>query len=381
MTFALNRQTSTTSSAAPLTPSATKRNLAKGKGKKDQSIFKLFKKSIGRLIRGSSPKKGKKGSKAPKKGAKKGSKLIQLHEVRQFSRASGLGRLEAKVQSSGDEQDATDLEQQQRKLVTIKLKQSTQSLAVSRGKSAPMLNVSNRRQASSDSLLSTSSPNSIAKFVTKNVNQMKSQPLTLGEKLSRWCRQSPASIFKGCAPEDHFLPFPSVDYPDMEVNRRAEAELLSAIEGSDAQSGPTAADGRVEVVLERYAAGRHGLSPRTRPTATAEESAAAHKETTILLKEIKGRRSHARLHHLQAKMKKRESQASLVQQLAVHTQRASQPELKALQWMKDQQRRGNQRSGTTISMAAGVGSARDLSTCLGSTLDLNRIAALEQVAE
>jgi len=351
MTFTINRQIST-SSAQPLTMKAGT------KSKKSPSVFKLFKKSIGRLIKGSkssSSKKGKKGKKAFMTMQQSSQQLIKLQQTKRPSRGSGLLRLEAKVQSN--EQDAHDLEQQQKALIALKMKQSTQSLAASRGHGA-------RRQASAEQL--RAAPTAVAKFIVKNVDQMKSQPLTLGEKLSRWCRQSPAAIFKGCAPEDHFLPFPSVDYCDMEVNRRAEAELISAIAGSDAVE-VASAEARVEVVLERYPTGRHGLSPRTRPTGTPEAAAAASKATATLLQEIKGRRSHARLHHLQAKLKTRDSQ----QMFALGRSTPSQPELKALQWMKTQQRRAA--TGTTISMAAGAGSA----------LDINRMrdAGLTRVTE
>jgi hypothetical protein len=55
---------------------------------------------------------------------------------------------------------------------------------------------------------------------------------------------------------------------------------------------------------------------------------------------------------------------------------------KALQWKQRQQKK-DFRSGTQVSMAAGVGSARDLSACLGSQFDLNQIrdAALACVCE
>ena len=68
-----------------------------------------------------------------------------------------------------------------------------------------------------------------------------------------------------------------------------------------------------------------------------------------------------------------------------HNSLLLQPELKALRWMKDQQTQQRRAaSGTsTISMAAGVGSARNLSDCLGSTLDLGRMqdGTLARVAE
>lgn len=371
MTFAINRQIST-SSAQPLTAESAK---TKGKkGAKSPSIFKLLKKSIGRLIKGSSSARdGKNSNKKIQKMQQQSSQLLKLRHAKQASRASGLGRLDAKVQSSGDEQDSHDLEEQQRKLVAMKMKHSTHSFASPRVQSPlPPSTSGARRQAPAEQL--EAGPAVVAKFIVKNVNQMKSQPLTLGEKLSRWCRQSPAAIFKGCAPEDHFLPFPSADYCDMEVDTRAEAELLAAIA---APNKAVEAEARDEVVLERYPAGRHGLSPRTRPTGTPEAAAAAAKAIATLLKEIKGRRSHARIHHLQAKLKKRDSQ----QTLALGRKIASQPELKALQWMKAQQHRAA--TGTTISMAAGVGSTRNLSDCLGSTLDLNRMrdASLARVVE
>ena len=369
MTFAINRQIST-SSAQPLTAESAK---TKGKkGAKSPSIFKLLKKSIGRLIKGSSSaREGKKSNNKFKKMQQQSSQLLKLGHAKQASRASGLGRLDAKVQSSGDEQDSRDLEEQQRKLIAMKMKHSTHSFASPRVQSPlPPSTSGARRQAPAEPL--QAGPAVVAKFIVKNVNQMKSQPLTLGEKLSRWCRQSPAAIFKGCAPEDHFLPFPSADYCDIAVDTRAEAELLAAIA---APNQAVEAEARDEVVLERYPAGRHGLSPRTRPTGTPEAEAAAAKAIATLLKEIKGRRSHARIHHLQAKLKKRDSQ----QTLALGRKIPSQPELKALQWMKAQQHR----AASTISMAAGVGSTRNLSDCLGSTLDLNRMqdASLARVVE
>jgi hypothetical protein len=106
----------------------------------------------------------------------------------------------------------------------------------------------------------------VALLSIKNLSEQASHPLNLSEKLSRWCRQSPEALFKGCPPEDDFFNFPAVDYADLEVDRRAEDQLLSNINGTATSEDEFDGAHVDEVMVERYPTGRHGLTPRTRPT-------------------------------------------------------------------------------------------------------------------
>jgi hypothetical protein len=96
----------------------------------------------------------------------------------------------------------------------------------------------------------------LVKMVSSNVNRFKACPLSLGEKLARWCRASPMAIFRGHPPEDHFVQFPGFEYSDLLAERRAEL----AAAGHVCELGYDPID-RDECVLERYPDGRHGLTP------------------------------------------------------------------------------------------------------------------------
>jgi hypothetical protein len=262
-------------------------------------------------------------------------------DAKQFSRISGLGRMPAKAQSSGCDEDELVL---------------PAPTPVTRFESSPALKADRRVSQSDGTPFGTpkraaSSPQ-LALMSIKNLSKQASHPLTLSEKLSRWCRQSPEALFKGCPPEDDFFNFPAVDYSDLEVDRRAEHQLLSNINGTATtdEFGDAHID---EVMVERYPAGRHGLTPRTRPTGAPGACEVA----------FKAQKEHLRAKRSQHKLmiaSKKGSSTNLVQTD------------KALQWKQRQQKK-DFRSGTQVSMAAGVGSARDLSACLGSQFDLNQI--------
>jgi hypothetical protein len=96
----------------------------------------------------------------------------------------------------------------------------------------------------------------LIKMISTNVNRFKACPLSLGEKLARWCQVSQMAIFKGHPPEDHFLQFPGCEYSDLLAERRAE--LAIAGHACELEYDPKKRD---ECVLKRYPDGRHGLTP------------------------------------------------------------------------------------------------------------------------
>ena len=96
----------------------------------------------------------------------------------------------------------------------------------------------------------------LVKFLPTYVNRLKACPLSLGEKLSRWCHVSPMALYDGCPPQDHFLDFPLAEYRDIVWER--QGELRAAGHACEPLYDPAKRD---EVVLTRYAPGQHGLTP------------------------------------------------------------------------------------------------------------------------
>ena len=164
--------------------------------------------------------------------------------------------------------------------------------------------------------------------------------------------------------------FPPVDYADVMVDCRAESDLVASITGDVGVKDKEAHLHVDEVMVARYPPGRHGLTPRTRPTAPPHAAENA----------FKAQRANLRAKRSQQKLILSATKNSLT--ACKETGPAPSQVDMALQWKHRQQNKGA-RNGTQISIAAGVGSARDLSACLGSHFDLSKIrdAALAQVSE
>lgn len=100
----------------------------------------------------------------------------------------------------------------------------------------------------------------LVKCIPTYVNRLKAAPFSLGEKLSRWCRVSPMAIFHGHPPQDASLNFPDGEYRDYISERRADLAAAGHAVQYDTSNG-TDDQPRVESVLKRYPADRHGISP------------------------------------------------------------------------------------------------------------------------
>lgn len=106
---------------------------------------------------------------------------------------------------------------------------------------------------------SSSQPVLVA-FLPQYVNKLKGQPFTLKEKMTRWCKKSPyALIKKHLPPDDFYIEFPNVPYEDKMNDEFGRGLERLAREADEAAKGVTAKP-RVEIVLERYPAGMHGIT-------------------------------------------------------------------------------------------------------------------------
>lgn len=106
---------------------------------------------------------------------------------------------------------------------------------------------------------SSSQPVLVA-FLPQYVNKYKAQPFSLKEKMTRWCKKSPyALIKKHLPPEDHYLEFPNAPYEE-KMNDEFGRGLERLAREADNRTKGLSTKPRVEVVLERYPAGRHGIT-------------------------------------------------------------------------------------------------------------------------
>lgn len=103
---------------------------------------------------------------------------------------------------------------------------------------------------------SSSQPVLVA-FLPQYVNKLKGQPYSLKEKMTRWCKKSPyALIKKHLPPQDFYIEFPNVCYDDHMNDEFGRGIERLEREADDAANGVSTKP-RVEIVLERYPAGRH----------------------------------------------------------------------------------------------------------------------------
>eukprot|EP00041_Stephanoeca_diplocostata_P006899 m.95571 g.95571 ORF g.95571 m.95571 type:complete len:360 (-) comp16606_c0_seq1:71-1150(-) len=95
----------------------------------------------------------------------------------------------------------------------------------------------------------------LVKFLPQYVNRLKSQNFTLKEKMTRWVKQSPYALIKThLPPDDHYVEFPTAPYIDYWCDEfgRSYERLQEEEDGHTPKP-------RMEIVLERYPKGLHGI--------------------------------------------------------------------------------------------------------------------------
>ena len=161
------------------------------------------------------------------------------------------------------------------------------------------------------------------------------------------------ALFGRHPPQDHSLPFPNVEYRDFVVERIADLESAGHTVEYDVSNGtPGDSTPRVEVVLDRYPAGRHGLAPN------------------------KVRGSHTNLmapHPSETKQQRRERREE--RRVA-----AQQPFTRGNSSLMSTPQPVS-RSGTNMSMAPQVGSSADFSARIGKTTRTPTTTALLEEEE
>eukprot|EP00039_Didymoeca_costata_P001428 m.52459 g.52459 ORF g.52459 m.52459 type:complete len:318 (-) comp10793_c0_seq1:171-1124(-) len=113
---------------------------------------------------------------------------------------------------------------------------------------------------------SATSP-TLVKFLPTYVNRFKACPFSLGEKISRWCHTSAVALFDGHPPEDHFITFPPAhEYRDIKHDK-----IMTALAAGEPDERIENEKERVEVILTRYPAGQHGLTPYSKYFSSTEK--------------------------------------------------------------------------------------------------------------
>jgi len=349
----IQRQQSTQSLSAPMIPF-----VPKGKKSLASKFVKLLKTMVGA---GSSKhkdvvkqQKKAKGNKKNKKKAPKGSQinLLQL----------GLSKHEL------DEirQMTKDLNRPSKLTMKVSVEGGKSKLAAHRSpaNSSPNLLANSKTNSKTEqgNVSRTASSPVLVACTTKYVDRLKAAPLSLGETLSRWCSRSPMTIFDGHPPQDHSIAFPAVEYRDFVIERIADLEAAGHTVEYDTNNGtPGDATPRVEVVLARYPAGRHGLSPAMAAGSPSTPMLASPKYNTVQTTESKERRRNER-------------RAAQQQQLLSRANAGHSGLLKATP-------QPMARSGTNMSMACAAGSSTDLSARIGSAARVPITTALVEEDE
>jgi len=125
-----------------------------------------------------------------------------------------------------------------------------------KGRSTPNLSVSAPSPRQKIGPRSSSQP-VLAAFVPAYVDQLKGQPFSLKEKITRWCKKSPMALYKShMPPQDHDIEFPAKVYNDLLCDQYGRSLILEAeAKNPDA---PTTKP-RMECVLKRYPPNIHGI--------------------------------------------------------------------------------------------------------------------------
>eukprot|EP00040_Diaphanoeca_grandis_P003240 m.24341 g.24341 ORF g.24341 m.24341 type:complete len:287 (-) comp14558_c0_seq1:370-1230(-) len=124
-----------------------------------------------------------------------------------------------------------------------------------KGRSTPNISISapNRKKIGPRS----SSQPVLAAFVPAYVDQLKAQPFSLKEKITRWCKKSPMALYRShMPPQDHDIEFPAQVYPDLLCDEFGRSLILEA--EAKNPNAPTTKP-RMECVLKRYPPNIHGI--------------------------------------------------------------------------------------------------------------------------
>lgn len=122
-----------------------------------------------------------------------------------------------------------------------------------KGRSTPAINVTPAKKK----VVRSASQPVLAAFVPAYVDQLKAQPFSLKEKITRWCKKSPMALYRShMPPEDHHVPFPNEPYPDLMCDKYGRSIILEAEKNNP--DAPTTKP-RMECVLKRYPPNLHGI--------------------------------------------------------------------------------------------------------------------------